>query len=345
MIRVLVAEDSAVTRELLVALLRAAPGFEVVGAAQDGLEAVEQAGRLRPDVILMDIHMPRLDGLAATRRIMAQFPSPIVLVSAGFSRDDATLSFEAIRAGALTVLGKPAGPGHPDHARSTRELLETVRLMSEVKVVQRWPRREPPAAMLPRPARTVRLVAIGASTGGPAVLAELLAELDGGSGPPILVVQHITPGFTAGLVEWLSGETHFRVKLAEPGESVRSGSVYVAPDARQMGVGPDGRIRLEPGVPADAFCPSASYLFESVAQSHGSSAMGVLLTGMGKDGVTGLQRLRSAGGVTVAQDEATSVVFGMPGEAVRVGAAQYVLPPRAIARMVRSLAGERGSRR
>lgn len=326
------------TRELFVALLGEAPGFEVVAAVPDGALAVEQVERLRPDVVLMDIHMPNVDGLEATRRIMATVPTPIVLVSASFIGDDTTRSFEAIRAGALTVLGKPAGPGHPDHARSVRELLQTLRLMSEVTVVRRWPARKPPAA-LPRPCPGIRLIAVAASTGGPGALAELLGELNGGIGAPVLVVQHITPGFTAGLVRWLAGLSRLRVKLAEAGEPVQPGSVYVAPDGRQMGVGADGRIRLEPAAAGDAFCPSASYLFESAAQSYGASAMGVLLTGMGRDGVTGLSRLRAAGGVTVAQDEATSVIFGMPGEAVRVGAAEHVLSPKEIARLIRSSTG------
>lgn len=342
MIRVLVAEDSAVTREFLVALLRGAPGFEVVGAARDGAEALEEAERLRPDVVVMDVHMPRMDGLEATRRIMASVPTPIVLVSAT-TLDEAALGFDALKAGAVAVSGKPAGPGHPDHDASARAFLETVRLMSEVKVVRRWPPREPRvAAGVPAaPERKVRLVALGASTGGPAALAQILGELPPDLEAPLVIVQHITPGFVSGLAEWLAKETRLRVKLAEPDEPVRSGAAYVAPDGVHMGIRPDGRIHLTPGPGGDGLCPSASYLFESVAEAYGRWAMGVLLTGMGRDGAAGLRRLRQAGGVTVAQDEATSVVFGMPAEAIRLEAAAYVLPPDGIARFIRTLGGRR----
>lgn len=342
MIRVLVAEDSAVTREFLVALLQRAPGFEVVGAARDGAEAVEEAERLRPDVVVMDVHMPRMDGLEATRRIMAAVPTPIVLVSAT-TRDEAALGFEALKAGAVAVSGKPVGPERPDHETSARAFVDTVRLMSEVKVVRRWPRREARAAAPGRaaPERRVRLVALGASTGGPAALAQILGDLPSDLEAPILIVQHITPGFASGLAEWLAKETRLRVKLPEPDETVRTGAVYLAPDGVQMGIRPDGRIHLAAGPGGDGLCPSASYLFESVAEAYGRWAMGILLTGMGRDGAAGLRRLRMAGGVTVAQDEATSVVFGMPAEAVRLEAAEYLLPPDGIVRFIRALAGRR----
>jgi len=345
MIRVLVAEDSAVVREYLQYLLDHGAGLQVVGAARDGLEAVEQTRRLKPDVILMDVHMPRLNGYDATRRIMEEVPTPIVMISASFNRDEVGMTFEALKAGALTVLEKPSGPDHPRQVEQARQLVETVRLMAEVKVIRRWPARHAPPAPAPPdqpPNRRIRIIALGASTGGPAVAAGILEKLPRGFGIPLLLVQHIAPGFVAGLAEWLDAQTPLTVKLAEPGELVRPGTVYVAPDHGQMGVSQDERIRLTNGEAAeDGFSPSASYLFRSVAEAYQRSAMGVLLTGMGRDGAAGLLRLREVGGVTVAQDRDSSVIFGMPGEAVRLGAAEYVLSPDEIAVLIGSLVPQR----
>lgn len=350
MIRVLIAEDSAVTREHLVYLLSQDPALQVVGTARNGLEAVEQAEHLKPDVILMDVHMPRMNGYEATRQIIERVPTPIVMVSASLSRDETAMAFEALKAGALTILDKPSGLEHPGHEETARRLVETVKLMAEVKVVRRWPRRQGLGVggrglgqeePIPRPlapsSRKIRLVAIGASTGGPAVVAEILRGLPADLAAPILVVQHIAPGFTTGLAEWLGQGTRLAVKLAELGEPVQPGTVYLAPDSTQMGITKEGRIRLTKEPAEDNFCPSASYLFQSVAEAYGRSAVGVLLTGMGRDGAAGLRKLREAGGVTIAQDEETSVVFGMPGEAIRLGAAEYVLSPEQIVGLVRSL--------
>lgn len=340
MIRVLVVEDSAVTREYLVYLLEQEPGLKVVGTARDGVEALEQAEQLRPDIITMDVHMPRMNGYEATRRIMEQFPTRIVMVSASTSREEMDTAFEALKVGALTLVDKPGGPDHPNRAKTVRTLIETVTLMSEVKVVRRWRTRERPAPPPPlpaRPSRAIRLIAIGASTGGPQVLAGLLGKLPGDLAAPLLIVQHIAAGFTQGLVEWLSRATRLQVKVAEPDEKVRSGTAYFAPVDCQMGIAADGRIRLAKEPAVDGFCPSASYLFQSVAQSYGGAAIGVLLTGMGRDGAGGLLRLHEAGGVTMAQDEDTSVVFGMPAEAIRLGAARHVLPPDRIAEMIRAM--------
>ena len=338
--RVLVVEDSPTTRDYVVQLIESAPGLRVVETAGDGAEAIEKTVRLKPDVILMDVHMPHLDGFTATRRIMERAPTPIVLMSASLERDEVVLTFEALDAGALTVVHKPPGPGDPRQAEAVRELLETLRLMAEVKVVRRWPPRKPAPRAGPGGGDHVRVIAIGASTGGPPVLAEILRDLPRDFGAPILVVQHIAAGFTEGFVEWLGSQTALAVKLAEDGETVRAGSVYVAPEGLQMELDAQGRVRLAVHVAQDGFRPSVSHIFASLAATHGRSAMGVLLTGMGRDGAAGLRRLHEAGAVTVAQSEATSVVFGMPGEAVRMQAAQHVLAPGEIAGLMLRLGGE-----
>jgi two-component system, chemotaxis family, protein-glutamate methylesterase/glutaminase len=343
-IRVLVVDDSAVAREHLAHLLAQDPGMRIVGRARDGAEAVAEAERLRPSVIVMDVHMPRLDGYQATRQIMESSPTPIVMVSAGLSRDEVAMTFAALEAGALAVVEKPAGPDRPGREAGAARLLETVRLMSEVKVVRRW--RTPIAraadpASIPRATsgRRVRLVAIGASTGGPPVLGGMLAAMPRDLAAPIVIVQHTAPGFVGGLVEWLAARSPLRVGLAQAGQAVQPGCVYVAPDGMQMGVTPTGRIDLSPGVGGDGFCPSVTHLFETVARSYGPGALGVLLTGMGRDGAAGLLRMREAGAVTAAQDEESSVVFGMPGQAVALGAAQYVLAPGRLAGLIRAMAG------
>jgi two-component system chemotaxis response regulator CheB len=337
-IRVLVVEDSPVTRQYLVHLLEQDPMIQVVGEAPDGEEAVALAEAIGPDVIVMDLEMPRMDGYEATRRIMERVPTPIVMVSAHSSKFDSK-AFEALAVGALVLLNKPEGPGHPEAPAATQRLVATVKLMAEVRVVRRWAAREPArrAAPVAISGRRIRVVAMGASAGGPPTVAEILAELPAMLRCPVLLVQHIAPGFAEGLAKWLGRSTALAVRLAEDGTEARPGVVYVAPDGAQMGVGAEGRITLTDDLEADGFRPSASYLMRSVARAYGASAVGVLLTGMGRDGAAGLLELRNAGGVTIAQDKESSVVFGMPMEAIRLGAAEHVLPPKRIAETIRTL--------
>ncbi|MDD5558922.1 chemotaxis-specific protein-glutamate methyltransferase CheB [Candidatus Methylomirabilis sp.] len=354
MIRILVADDSATVREYLAFLLDQDPALQVVGKARDGLDALEQAERLKPDVIVMDVHMPRMNGYEATRQIMERVPTPIVMVSASSTRYEAATAFEALKAGALTVVEKPTGQDHPTQAESVRRLVQTVKLMAEVKVIRRWPRTrdwgsgvrdrglisELPSPS-PRPlapgSQKIRLIAIGGSTGAPQVINDILARLPRELGAPILIVQHIAPGFTGGFADWLAQGTRLAVKLAESGEATRPGTVYLAPEGFQTGITTEGRIRLTRESAEEGFCPSASYLFQSVAEAYGRSAIGILMTGMGRDGAAGLKRLREAGGVTIAQDEESCVIFGMPQEAIRQGAVEHVLSPEQIVGAIRSL--------
>jgi two-component system chemotaxis response regulator CheB len=281
-----------------------------------------------------------MNGYEATRQIMERVPTPIVLISASISRQEVAMTFEALKAGALTVLDKPHGVDHLDNAKDALQLQETVKLMAGVKVIRRWPVRDRRALSPARPNKAVRIhiVAIGASTGGPTVLAEILRGFPGGLKVPVLVVQHIAQGFAQGLAEWINRETSLEVKLAESGEIAQPGAVYLAPHGAHMGIGKDFRIHLTNGPEQNGFRPSVSHLLHSVADAFGRSAVGILLSGMGQDGASGLLQLRTAGGLTIAQDEYSSVVFGMPGEAVRLGAAQHVLSPKQISDFLHGLA-------
>ena len=347
MIRVLIVEDSPTVRELLVQILCSDPAIEVVGTAETGEEAIETVERTRPDIITMDVHMPRMNGFDATRRIMETHPTPIVIVSGAADATDTAKAFRAIESGALAVLRKPSGTGQPDHEHSASELIRTVKVMSEVKVVRRWPRYRPvetlPAVSVPTdfPFQSVqapiRIVAIGASTGGPPVLQTILAGLPRNFPVPVLIVQHIAAGFTQGFVEWLAQSSNLSVHVPTHGESVLPGQAYVAPDGLHMAVSTDGRVQLKSEEPENGLRPSVACLFRSVAKAYGQSAVGVLLTGMGKDGASELKLMKEQGAVTIAQDRDTSVVHGMPGEAIKLGAATYVLPPDKIRLALTSL--------
>jgi two-component system chemotaxis response regulator CheB len=345
-LRVLVVEDSPTVRELLVAMLESDPEIVVVGQAVDGREAVREAVRLRPDLITMDIQMPELDGLAATKEIMSVAPTPIIVVSSTVSRESVALSLDATQAGALMVLPKPRGPGGGDFDAERTQLVQMAKAMAQVKVVRGWsPRRGRLRPLLgPRPApsvaardATLRLVTIGCSTGGPAALRRIIDGLPPDFPVPIAVVQHMARGFVGGLASWLDGSGPLRVRVGADGEPLLPGTVYLAADDRQFGVerATDDprrpRARLDDLAPVGGFRPSASYLFGTAARSFGAAAAGVILTGMGSDGVEGARELHGAGAFVLAQDSGTSVVYGMAQEAVRVGAVDEVLPLDAIA--------------
>ncbi|RTL50582.1 MAG: chemotaxis-specific protein-glutamate methyltransferase CheB [Rhodocyclaceae bacterium] len=345
-IRVLVVEDSPVQRELQVHLINADPDLEVVGTATDGREAVEQVRLCRPDVVTMDFHMPHMDGAEATRIIMETQPLPIVVVSGSSARGEVAHTFRALDAGALVIIEKPAAPG----SEAARKMVETIKLMAEVRVVRRWPqagRAALPQSASPqqRPESAVGLVAIGASTGGPLALQTILAALPRDVLAPIAIVQHISPGFTEGFAEWLTDASDFPVRVAAQGERLEPGQGYVAPEERHMTVKADGRggyrIELVGDELENGHRPSVSRFFRSVAEAAGPKAVGVILTGMGKDGAAELRTLREQGAVTIAQDRESSVVPGMPGEAIRLEAAAHILPPEQIGGFLAALVKRR----
>ena len=336
-ISVLVVDDSPVARDFLVHVL-SGPDITVIGTASNGEEAVEFVKRKRPDVITMDIYMPGMGGLEATRRIMQTNPVPIVIVSGNWDPNEVVTTFRAMEAGALAIVQRPQGIGHPGHEATIKELLQTVRLMSEVKVVRRWPRyiAKPSVAEthphnLPTGVHDeIEVIAIGASAGGPLVLQAVLSKIPKDFAAPVLIVQHVATGFLAGMVGWLSETSGIPISIASAGEMVLPGHAYFAPDGFHMGIEHGGILLLEKGAREHGARPSVSYLFRSVAKVYGRNAVGILLTGMGSDGADAMKLLKEKGAVTIVQDKESSVVYGMPASAVELGAVLYVLSPKQI---------------
>ena len=337
MIKVLIVENSLVMQQLLRQAISSDPMLAVVGVASDGTEALEAVKGLHPDVIAMDWEMPKLDGMEATRIIMQTTPTPIVIVTGNVAANDAAVSFRMIEAGALAIIQKPPSADHPDYKSRTQQLTQTLKLMSEVKLVKRIARaskgQETTSASVEKYSRTesdIQVVAIGASTGGPNALQIILSGLPKDFPVPIFIVQHIAKGFTAGFVEWLQNATKVTLHIASHGEIPLPGHGYVAPDDFHMGIERGPKIVLHHGGLEDVLCPSVAYLFRSVAQNFGSNAVGILLTGMGRDGADELKIMKEKGAVTFVQDEESSIIFGMPGEAIKLNAATYILPPEEI---------------
>jgi two-component system, chemotaxis family, protein-glutamate methylesterase/glutaminase len=334
-IRVLVVEDSLTVRKRLVEVLAMSPEFEVVGEASDGKQGIELCERLRPDVVTLDMMMPVMTGLAAAEWIMAYCPTPILVVSASTNRGELFRTYDALAAGAIDVLDKPTG-GEPDGEWEDR-LRRTVKLVSRIKVITHLrgrlgssTRAGPPVLPPPfvaRPAGGASLVAIGGSTGAPGAMLEILRGLPRDFRAPVLLVIHINEPFGVAFAEWLDGQSPVRVRYARDGERLaapRDATVLMAPPGRHL-VLERGALRLTDGPERHSCRPSVDVLFDSIARDAGPDALACLLTGMGRDGADGLLAIRRAGGATIAQDEATSVVFGMPREAILAGAAEQVL--------------------
>ena len=352
MISVLIVEDSPTVLQYLSILVNTEPELTVIGTAVNGLDAVDKVKHLKPDVVIMDIEMPELDGIAATRRIMAENPLPIVICSANLDHDLTEKSYRAIEAGALVAVAKPKGPGAPGAKKMVKRLLRQVKLMAAVKVIRRQPTSSPPplfeSSVLPASAingsflqklksNPPTLIAIGASTGGPMALMTILAKLKTNFPLPVLVVQHISQGFLEGMLNWLQGQTALPLTIAGHGEKPLSGRVYFAPDGYHLELSSEGRLCLTSAPPDYNVKPAVASLFRSLAQPTAPSALGILLTGMGRDGALELLAMRRRGHLTIAQDEKSSVVNGMPGEAARLGAAGIRLDPEAIAEVLNLL--------
>jgi two-component system chemotaxis response regulator CheB len=354
----LLVDDSAVQRRFLRAALESSPDFTIAGEARNGREAVAMVERLRPSAVLMDLDLPVMNGIEAIERIMASRPTPIVVYSAFVDGEHSTNAIEALAAGAVDVVAKPSwGEGgqldaYADELRSRMKVAARVRVITHPRgrlrtsapaLVARGPRVRPevapPAATRARvrPVENVRLVAVGASTGGPQALATFLGALPADFAPAVLVVQHMADGFIPGLVSWLDQLCALPVVMGATGHRLAAGTVTVAPSGLNLLVRDHLRVVCEPAPERQFHVPGIDAAFESVADAVGAEAVGVVLTGMGRDGAAGLKAMRDRGAVTVGQDEATSAVYGMPAAAWTAGAVEHQLPLPEIVPLILSL--------
>jgi two-component system chemotaxis response regulator CheB len=337
-IRVMIVEDSRPVREMLEHIIGEDPRLEVVASVASAEDALRKLHQIAPDVISMDIRLPGMNGFEATKRIMAERPTPIVVVSASVESEELNISMNALRAGALSVMEKPVSASHHHYAESAVRLCTQLVIMSQVRVIRQRARRSlglqpsvtgqkasgTTAILAPAPG-CFQMLGIVASTGGPNALVKVLAGLGCNVPVPILLVQHITPSFLKGFVTWLNGVSPMPVVEAADGQNPEPGSVYVAPAERHLML-ERGCLRLDSGAPVCSQRPSGTILFRSMARTLGANCLGVLLTGMGEDGAAGLRDIREAGGYTIAEDETTAVVYGMPAAAVSMGAVCESLP-------------------
>jgi two-component system chemotaxis response regulator CheB len=347
-IRVMIVEDSRVIREFLQYIIQRDPRLEVVASVESAEEALRILHRVSPDVISMDIRLPGMNGFEATQQIMIERPTPIVVVSASVESEELKISMNALRAGALTVVEKPVGTTHADYEALAERLCTQLAIMSQVKVIRQRMRRTPGFAATATdasrrstvppagPLLSLQMIGIVASTGGPNALVKVLSDLPRDFPFSIAIVQHITASFHAGFVAWLNDLSALPVEEALHGQIPRPGTIYVAPANQHLQVRREC-LWLDDGEPVCMQRPSGTVLFQSLARNLGERALGILLTGMGDDGAAGLRELRLAGGYTIAEDESTAVVYGMPAAAVRLGAVCESLPLHEIGPRIRSL--------
>jgi two-component system chemotaxis response regulator CheB len=331
MIRVLVAEDSLITSKLITGILESDPDIKVVGVARNGQEAIQMAAKLRPDLITMDIHMPVMDGTEATKQIMAYTPTPILLLTSSTLHEGVGKVFDAISFGALDIINKDLLNDVMVNESVGKSLIDRAKLLVRIRVIThplaKLQRREAAAGFLAgiQTQAQRKIVGIAASTGGPEALQIVLRALPADFPVPIVVVQHITPGFVAGLAEWLGHYSPLKVKVAENDDVLKQGTVYIAPTELQMQVTQERHIEIHNDPAVDGQRPSGTVLFKSLAEYHGKNSLGVILTGMGRDGARGLKELHDAGGHVIAQSEPSCVVYGMPKSAVELGCVDEVV--------------------
>ncbi len=336
MIRILIVDDSLTELIILKHIFSSAKDIQVVGTAKNGKEAIQLAEQLKPDLITMDILMPVMDGYEAIRHIMRSNPTPIVVISSKLNKNTMMATYEALDAGALSVMEKPLNINSDNFPSEKKRLIDTVRSMSEIKVIRRRFHQKPRTQEKPQPSqienkianRNFTIVAIGTSVGGPRALKIILSKMPADFPVPIVIVQHMIPGYIEGFSQWLNENTSLHIKNVVDHEILKAGTVYFAPDKQHLTVkSVHGQLvaRLIISEPVAGFCPSATVLLKSIAKTCGDQAIGVLLTGMGFDGAEGLLELKKAHGHTIIQDEKSAVVFGMAGVAQSLGAVDNVV--------------------
>jgi two-component system chemotaxis response regulator CheB len=330
-IKILVVDDSLLMQKILVDLLQSDSQISVIGTARDGEEALQKIASLHPDVVTLDIEMPRMDGLTAVKKIMKTNPLPVVMISA-LAQREAQLTLKALELGAVDYVPKPSGPISLNMDPVKTELITKIKTAASANIQQAKPRSaeetEPPKAK-----SNDKVISIAASTGGPAAVTYVLKHIPENT-PPILVVQHMQKGMTKLFAEGLNNECKFKVKEAEEGDAVQEGLALIAPGGFHMIVAKTGKISLTTNPPVNYVRPSADVLMNSAAKAYASKNIGVVLTGMGVDGAKGIEAIKKKGGMTIAQDKKTCVVFGMPHAAIKTGCVDCItaleLIPKAI---------------
>ncbi len=331
MIGVFLVEDSPIALQVLTKIISDAPDIRIVGTADNGKDALLGIPQANPDVICTDLYMKGMDGLELIQQIMTRFPKPILVISVAVGANHPENVFQLLQAGAIDVFPKPATGLLSDYNKD--ELIHKIRVLAGVKVLTRSSRSlvsNPNAPILTNrnvnsQITQINIVAIGASTGGPQAVFKILRVLPKDFPVPIICTQHISAGFLDGLVSWMNQECQLTVKIAEQGELLQAGVVYYAPDGCNLEVSRHQRVYLSPPCLGEVHCPSVNVMFRSVALHNGSNSLAVLLTGMGEDGAKGMLAIAQAGGITIAQDEASCAVFGMPKAAIDLGAVQHIL--------------------
>lgn len=326
--KILIVDDSAVSRDLLSFIIQSDPTLEVIATAENGEQAIELNNSLNPDLIMMDIVMPKMNGFDATKKIMETNPKPIIIVSGVFNKDEITKAFDAIHAGAMTIIEKPKGVGDKQYIDTARFVLETVKALAIVNVSKfnhETDKKTTVAESLStETAQTISIAAIGASIGGPQALSQILSQLPSNFPVPILVIQHISSGFIEGYANWLNSTTKLNVQVAKNGEKAKAGTVYLAPDKHQLMVTKEGLLVVDEITSETNGQPTIDTLFQSIATSYKNRGVGILLSGVGRDGLKGLKSIKEAGGIAMVQDPTTAMLPDLPSAAINANAASYV---------------------